>query len=167
MTAAVAEEELFEFDQREFRNALGTFGTGVTIITTTDDSGKLYGVTVSSFNSVSLAPPLILWSQSCRAPSNPVFQRSPRFVVNVLAAHQSELSDRFARPSPDKFSGADFSYTEEGLPVLAGTAGHFVCRNEYQLYGGDHTIFLARVLRFTHDANTRPLFFWKGQYVRP
>ncbi|MES2535513.1 MAG: flavin reductase family protein [Pseudomonadota bacterium] len=167
MNARATVDELTEFDQRDFRNALGTFGTGVTVITTRDDSGKLYGVTVSSFNAVSLDPPLILWSQSCGAPSNRVFQRAPHFVVNVLSAQQSDLSDRFARSSPDKFDGVDFSTTEEGIPVLAGTAGHFVCRNDYQLYGGDHTIFLARVLRFTHDADTRPLFFWKGQYLRP
>jgi 3-hydroxy-9,10-secoandrosta-1,3,5(10)-triene-9,17-dione monooxygenase reductase component len=167
MTATAATEEVIEFDQRDFRNALGTFGTGVTVITTRDDSGKLYGVTVSSFNSVSLAPPLILWSQSRSAPSNPVFQRAPHFVVNVLAAHQSDLSNRFARFSEDKFDGVDYSCTEDGLPVLAGTAGHFLCRNEYQLYGGDHTIFLARVLSFNHETDTRPLFFWRGQYLRP
>src|SRR4051794_26359907 len=101
-TTAAAEEEVIEFDQRDFRNALGTFGTGVTVITTRDDSGRLYGVTVSSFNSVSLAPPLILWSQSCSAPSNRAFQKAHHVVVNVLAAHQSDLSDRFARPNPDK-----------------------------------------------------------------
>jgi flavin reductase (DIM6/NTAB) family NADH-FMN oxidoreductase RutF len=160
-------EPAVEFDQRDFRNALGSFGTGVTVITTRDEAGKLYGVTVSSFNSVSLSPPLILWSQSRTAPSNPVFQRAARFVVNVLAADQSELSNRFARFRDDKFAGVDYSCTEDGLPVLAGTVGHFVCHNEYQLYGGDHTIFLARVLSFEHGSDARPLLFWRGQYLQP
>lgn len=167
MTAMVCAERLLDFDPREFRNALGAFGTGVTVITTVDEGGKLYGVTASSFNSVSLAPPLVLWSQSRSAPSNPVFLRAPCFVVNVLAADQTDLSNRFARYADDKFAGVDYWRTEDGLPVLRGAAGYFICRNDQQIDGGDHTIFLARVLAFEYDDAARPLFFWRGRYLQP
>lgn len=156
-----------EVDTRSFRSALGEFGTGVTVITTLDASGRLYGVTVSSFNSVSLDPPLILWSQALRAPSNPVFQRSALFAVNVLDGDQQDLSSHFARASTDKFSGVDYKLSDEGLPLLEGAAAHLVCRNDYRLYGGDHAIFVATVLRFSHSEDSTPLFFWKGRYLRP
>jgi flavin reductase (DIM6/NTAB) family NADH-FMN oxidoreductase RutF len=78
------QEQSPEFDSRDFRNALGHFGTGVTVITTIDKSGKVYGVTVSSFNSVSLSPPLVLWSQVTAAPSHQAFVESPYFIVNIL-----------------------------------------------------------------------------------
>jgi flavin reductase (DIM6/NTAB) family NADH-FMN oxidoreductase RutF len=167
MNAVATPQHIVEFDRRDFRNALGAFGTGVTVITTKDDAGRLYGVTVSSFNSVSLNPPLVLWSQSRSAPSHPVFRAAPRFAVNVLAADQADLSERFSRPSENKFSGIEFDLTDDGVPLLKGTAGHFVCSNENQIDGGDHVIYLARVLTYCHDVAARPLFFWKGQYLQP
>ena len=154
-------------DARAFRNALGHFGTGVTVITTRDDEGRLYGVTVSSFNSVSLDPPLILWSQALGAPSNPVFQRSPSFAVNVLNGDQQALSNHFARPSEDKFAEVDYELSDEGLPLLRGAAATLICSNDYRLYGGDHTLFLATVQRFNCAPRPRPLFFWRGRYLQP
>jgi flavin reductase (DIM6/NTAB) family NADH-FMN oxidoreductase RutF len=167
MNAVAIPQETGEFDRRDLRNALGAFGTGVTVITTKDDEGRLYGVTASSFNSVSLSPPLVLWSQSRSAPSHAVFRNAPRFAVNILAADQTDLSERFSRPSVDKFAGVDFSFTDVGMPLLSGTAGHFICSNENQIDGGDHVIYLARVLAYCHDVAARPLFFWKGRYLQP
>jgi flavin reductase (DIM6/NTAB) family NADH-FMN oxidoreductase RutF len=151
-------------DPRLFRNALGTFATGVTVVTACDEEGRLYGVTASSFNSVSLEPPMVLWSQSTRAPSNPVFQRVPYYCVNVLAASQQALSDRFSRPAEKKFAGVDHSLSPEGLPMLHGAIAHFVCRNDYKCYGGDHTLFVGTVTAFGHAAPADPLIFFRGCY---
>jgi flavin reductase (DIM6/NTAB) family NADH-FMN oxidoreductase RutF len=156
-----------EFDQKDFRNALGCFGTGVTVITTRDQDGKHYGVTASSFNSVSLDPPLILWSQGKGAPSHKVFKENSSFVVNVLSANQTEVSNQFARPSEDKFQGLDCTYTEDGIAILPGTSGHFECVTQNMIEGGDHIIFLAKVVNYKHHADTSPLFFWKGKYITP
>ena len=154
-------------DPRLFRDALGCFGTGVTVVTTRDDEGRLYGVTANSFNSVSLSPPMVLWSLSLNAPSNPVFRKAPLFVVNVLNGDQEEIAMRFARAHPDKFSGIPHTLTDEGLPVIDNAAAHFLCRNDHLAYGGDHNIFIATVLRFSHQAQSDPLFYWRGKFVRP
>ena len=156
-----------DYDERDFRNALGVFGTGITVITTRDQSGKNFGVTISSFNSVSLNPPMILWSQGRNAPSHKVFKENPRFVVNVLAADQSNISEQFARPSSDKFAGLQCAYTEDGIAILPGTSGHFECETERQIEGGDHLIFLAKVLNYRHHNDLSPLFFWQGKYISP
>src|SRR6202046_506398 len=118
------------FNARELRNALGSFATGVTIITTRDRTGKLHGMTANSFTSVSLSPPLVLWSSSLFAQSLPAFQESSHFVVNILAFDQIELSNHFAKQSDDKFINVAHVIPESGAPVLIGAAAHFECRNE-------------------------------------
>ncbi len=152
-------------DERRFRDALGRFATGVTVVTTRDEEGRLFGVTASSFNAVSLDPPMVLWSQATRAPSNRVFQRAPHYCVNVLGADQRSLSDRFARPAEDKFAGVPFSVGVEGVPLLHDAIAHFVCRNDYRCYGGDHMIFVATVLRYGLAPEAEPLIFFGGRYV--
>lgn len=155
-----------EFDTRDFRNALGYFGTGVTVITTIDQDGKPFGVTVSSFNSVSLSPPLVLWSQAIGAPSHQAFIDSPIFIVNILAEDQKEISNQFARPSEDKFKDIPHHLDENGIPILEGTLGHFICKKERDVDGGDHLIFIGRVIKYSYNTSehTAPLFFWKGKY---
>jgi flavin reductase (DIM6/NTAB) family NADH-FMN oxidoreductase RutF len=155
-----------EFDPRDFRNALGHFGTGVTVVTTVDSTGKLYGVTVSSFNSVSLNPPLVLWSQVRGAPSHHAFLESPYFIVNILAEHQKDISYHFAKSSTDKLKDIPYHLSPEGIPILEGTLGHFVCIKERDVDGGDHLIFIGKVLRYSYntDEHIAPLFFWKGKY---
>jgi flavin reductase (DIM6/NTAB) family NADH-FMN oxidoreductase RutF len=154
------------FDGRDFRNALGNFGTGVTVITTIDQESRPYGVTVSSFNSVSLDPPLILWSQVRSAPSHQAFVEAPVFVVNILAESQKDLSNHFAKPSEDKFKGIAHYLSPQGIPILEGTLGHFVCAKEREVDGGDHLIFIGRVLSYSYNTSEHaaPLFFWKGKY---
>ena len=153
------------FNARELRNALGAFGTGVTIITTRDRDGKPHGMTVNSFSSVSLNPPLVLWSASLYANSLPAFQESSHFVVNILAHDQIELSNKFAKQSDDKFIDVDHIVAESGAPVLIGSAAHFECRNEFRHYGGDHIIFIGHVERFAYT-DKPTLLFGRGKYLR-
>jgi len=153
------------FNTRELRNALGSFATGVTIITTRSRDGKPHGITVNSFSSVSLNPPLVLWSSSLFTQSLPAFQESPHFVVNILAYDQIELSNKFAKQQDDKFVNVNHIVPESGAPVLIGSAAHFECRNEFRYYGGDHIIFIGHVERFAYT--DRPtLLFCRGKYMR-
>jgi flavin reductase (DIM6/NTAB) family NADH-FMN oxidoreductase RutF len=153
------------FDARDFRNALGAFATGVTIVTTRGRDGGLYGMTANSFTSVSLTPPLVLWSASLFAQSLPAFQESSHFVVNILAADQIPLSQHFAKTGENKFAEIDHMIPECGAPVLIGSAAHLECRNEYRHYGGDHVIFIGHVERYAYT--TKPtLLFCRGQYMK-
>jgi flavin reductase (DIM6/NTAB) family NADH-FMN oxidoreductase RutF len=154
-----------DFDARDFRNALGSFATGVTIITTRSRQGLLYGMTANSFTSVSLTPPLVLWSASLFAQSLAAFQEGSHFVVNILAYDQIPLSQKFARTHDDKFAEIDHLITECGAPALIGAAAHFECRNEYRHYGGDHIIFIGHVERYAYTG--RPtLMFCRGKYMK-
>ncbi len=153
------------FDARDFRNALGTFATGVTIISTRRKTGELVGLTANSFASVSLSPPLVLWSQSLYAPSLSAFQECSHFVVNILAADQLALSQRFARTHEDKFAAVDHIIPECGAPVILGSAAHFECRNEFRYYGGDHVIFVGHVERYAYTGKAT-LLFSHGNYMR-
>jgi flavin reductase (DIM6/NTAB) family NADH-FMN oxidoreductase RutF len=148
---------------RSLRDALGQFATGVAVVTTATPGGEWAGVTVNSFTSVSLDPPLILWCLSLRAPSESVFRRTGRFVVNVLAAGQDELSQRFATPMPDKFAGVETRPTRSGLPALAGTVAFFSCRTLTTHDGGDHRIFVGEVEQFERPGG-EPLVFHSGKY---
>lgn len=152
-------------DTREFRNALGQFATGVTIITTLDANGAPVGVTVNSFNSVSLEPKLVLWSLAKKSYSLDAFSNTERFVIHVLAADQQDVSNRFAKGSPEKFNGADYTDGLGNVPVLSGCAAVFECRRTEQVDGGDHVIFIGQVERF--QVEERPvLLFYKGGYTR-
>ena len=154
-----------ETQQRHFRNALGCFPTGVAVITTCDEKGALYGVTVSSFNSVSLDPPMVLWSQKLSAPSHGIFRRAAHFGVSVLGSHQRHLSERFARPAVNKFEGVDYVLCPEGVPLLEDVAAQFVCRNDFRSFGGDHAVFFGSVMHFGYSPTTVPLIFSRGAYL--
>ncbi len=147
------------------RNALGTFATGVAFITTRDPEGRLFGLTGNSFNSVSLDPPLVLWSLSVAAPSLPAFRKATHFGVNVLATEQHELALRFARPHKNKFEGVPHSLGEYGVPLIDGAAAHFECRIVDRYYGGDHEIFLGQVERYSYERKPT-LLFCHGTYHR-
>ncbi len=151
-------------DPREFRNALGQFATGVTVVTTMDNEGIPVGVTASSFNSVSLDPPLVLWSLAKTAHSMPAYQTSGGFNVHVLASHQSDLSNQFARPSEDKFKGVSWAPCENGFPVLPEFAALFRCKTHYQYEGGDHIIFVGEVVDYQHH-DFPVLVFQGGKYA--
>jgi 3-hydroxy-9,10-secoandrosta-1,3,5(10)-triene-9,17-dione monooxygenase reductase component len=152
-----------EPNPHEFRNALGQFATGVTIVTM-DSEANPVGVTASSFNSVSLDPPLVLWSLAKTAHSMPAYQSSGGFNVHVLASHQSDLSNQFARPSDDKFAGVDWSPCTQSFPLLSEYAALFRCKTHFQYEGGDHIIFVGEVIDYQkHDYPV--LVFHGGRYA--
>jgi len=146
------------------RRALGAFVTGVTVVTTRTADGEPVGLTVNSFNTVSLSPPLVLWSLSLHAASFTTFVRASHFVVNVLSAHQRLISERFATTGGDKFSGVAWRSTLADMPLLEGTAASFTCRNAHQFPGGDHLIFLGEVVAFERAARP-PLVYTNGGYA--
>lgn len=150
-------------DAEAFRAALGIFPTGVTIVTTRDGNGNAIGLTVSSFNSVSLDPPLVLWSIMRSSPNLEVFQAAGHFAVNVLADDQAEISNRFASPIADRFAGLDMTDGLGDVPLIGGAAAQFECSTWNQFDGGDHLIIIGRVLRF-HASDRSPLIFAKGRY---
>ncbi len=153
------------FDSRAFRRALGNFAAGVTVITAADASGRKVGVTANSFNSVSLDPPLVLWSIDKRSGSHAVFEAAGHFAVNVLAADQIDLSNTFARPSEDRFAGIEHETGEGGAPLLPGCSARFRCEKFQQIDGGDHWILIGRVLAFD-DLGHAPLLYHQGAYSR-
>lgn len=154
------------FDTRAFRNALGGFATGVTVVTAMAADGTPVGLTVSSFNSVSLDPPLVLWSLTADSPSKEVFANASHFAVNVLAADQEDISNRFASRIEDKFDGVVWQPGQGGAPVLEGLCASFECAAHACHPGGDHLIFIGRVERYAQDSSRAPLVFQGGRYRR-
>ena len=156
-------EPAVAFDSRAFRRALGNFATGVTVVTAADAAGNKVGVTANSFNSVSLDPPLVLWSLARQAPSVCDFQGASHFAIHVLAAGQHLLSRRFSTPQQDKFGGLDCAEGPAGVPLIDGVLARFVCRNVRQYDGGDHLIFIGQVER-CERFDGEPLAFHAGYY---
>lgn len=154
-----------QIDPRDFRNALGTYATGVTIITAAAPDGKPYGLTCNSFASVSLNPPLVLWSLVVYSSSLTIFQNASHFTVNVLGASQQALANKFAKSSDDKFTGVDWTPGLGNAPVLAESVANFQCRSVNRYYGGDHVIFLGAVEAYTYNAK-EPLLFARGAFGR-
>lgn len=153
-----------EVDIKAFRQALGCFTTGVTIITACAPDGTTVGVTASSFNSLSIDPPLILWSCMKHARSCAVFESSTHFAVNVLASDQVELSNHFARQQENKFASVDWQPGIGGAPIFPNCAGRFECETFDRVDGGDHWIFIGRVISFD-DFGRPPLCFHRGSYA--
>jgi 3-hydroxy-9,10-secoandrosta-1,3,5(10)-triene-9,17-dione monooxygenase reductase component len=151
-------------DPALLRRALGAFVTGVTVVTTRTAAGDPVGITVNSFNAVSLSPPLVLWSLSLRAASFDAFVQSSHFVVNVLGAHQIPLSERFATTGGDKFAGVAWRKGLADMPMLDGTAASFTCRNVQRFPGGDHLIFVGEVVAVEQGA-CAPLVYANGGYA--
>lgn len=150
-------------DTRELRNVFGSFVTGVTVITTIDAEQRPQGVTANSFSSVSLDPPLVLWSQSNASRSFAAFRDSDRFVVNILAEHQKELSQKFAKPG-DKFDGVLTTPRIDGVPALEECCAYLDCRKIAMYPGGDHVVYLGQVEGIERNAR-RPLAFAHGRYM--
>ena len=154
-----------ELDTQAFRHALGDFATGVTIVTILGEDGERIGVTANSFNSVSMDPPLILWSLGKRAHSLKAYETAEHFVVNVLAADQVSLSNRFATSGEiDKFKGVSCGEGIGGAPLLPGCAAYFQCRKSFTYEGGDHLILVGEVLEFKSTGRSG-LVFHKGSYA--
>jgi flavin reductase (DIM6/NTAB) family NADH-FMN oxidoreductase RutF len=152
-------------DPKDFRNALGTYATGVTIITAVTPEGKPYGLTCNSFASVSLNPPLVLWSLLIYSQSMSVFQNASHFAVNVLGASQQALATKFASSSVDRFEGVAWKPGLGNAPILADSVANFQCRAVNRYYGGDHVIFLGAVEAYAYNRQ-EPLLFAHGGYGR-
>ena len=152
------------FSTQDFRSALGTFATGVTIVTARDATGNAVGLTANSFNSVSLSPPLVLWSLARSAGSMPAFARGSHYAINILAADQRDLAERFAAKGADRFAGVAFREGISGAPILQGACAAFECFNRSQYEEGDHIIFVGEVERCERRDGALPLIFHGGRY---
>lgn len=149
-------------DPKELRQTLGCFPTGVAIVTTIGRDGKPIGLTISSFNSVSMEPPLVLWSLALKAGSLPDFRANPHFAINVLSADQGHLPKVFSSPVDERFDGLGWHEGLGGAPVIEGCVATLECRTHARHPGGDHEIILGEVLRHAASDLT-PLVFGKGR----
>lgn len=164
MDASATTNAFPPLDSRALRMALGEFATGVAIITAFDANRQPLGLTISSFNSVSLEPPLILFSVHRNASRLPGLAESGGFVVNVLSRQQSELSNRFARATESRWDDLDYSVGHVGAPCLEGVLTRFECVPYAQHDGGDHVIFVGRVVAMAEPVQEAPLVFFRGRY---
>lgn len=153
------------FNPRTFRNALGCFPTGVTIVTTLKDDGAPIGVTISSFSSLSLTPPLVLFCLDEKSSELNTFLRAKHFVVNVLSDAQQDLSARFASRQSGKWDGLAWDSWNSGVPILQGCLANFECSVAAVHEGGDHHIFVGQVDRMHHAETGKPLVYWRGNYA--
>jgi flavin reductase (DIM6/NTAB) family NADH-FMN oxidoreductase RutF len=152
-------------DTRSFRQCLGKFATGVTVVTCADKAGRPCGITANSFSSVSLEPPLILWNIAKVSNSLDAYLEAKHFVVNVLSRQQEDISSHFARSDHTQFDGIAYSTSADGVPVLPGTIATFECRTREVHDCGDHHIIVAEVDSYTANDGD-PLVFYGGDYRR-
>ena len=152
------------FDTRAFRNALGCFPTGVTLVTAHSAERLPMGITVNSFTSVSLDPPLILWCARRRSHRFETFVNADAFTVSVLDATHQEVSARLAKPGEHRLDNVPLVATESGAPALADALAVFACRREAVYDGGDHAIIVGRVVEFSFRYVGAPLVFFRGRY---
>jgi flavin reductase (DIM6/NTAB) family NADH-FMN oxidoreductase RutF len=152
------------FSAEEFRASLGQFATGVTIVTTRTPEGRLLGLTANSFNSVSLQPPLVLWSLARQSSSMPGFLQASHYAINVLAADQRLLAERFSRKGIDRFEGVAWRAGLTGAPVIDGAVAVFECSHRSQHDEGDHLIFVGEVQHCRRRIGAAPLVFHGGRF---
>lgn len=153
------------FDLRDLRNAYGCFGTGVTVVTSRHTQGRMVGVTVNSFSSVSLEPPIVLWSLAMSSSSLEVFDDAGRFAINVLSIDQVELSRRFSSRVDDKFAGVGFRPGLAGLPILEHCAATIECKTINRCVVGDHVLFMGQVEDYAYH-HKPTLLFCQGNYMQ-
>ena len=152
------------FSDREFRDALAQFATGVTVICAPESAGRFVGFTANSFNSVSLVPPLVVWSLNRRASNLAAFESAERYVINVLAHDQVELARRFSRPHADRFAGVAYRLGTAGAPLIDGCIAWFECRHQARYRAGDHMLFIGLVETCARGKGTG-LVFHHGHYA--
>ena len=151
-------------DPLELRRCLGSFVTGVTVMTVLDAQGKPEGITANSFSSLSLDPPLIVWSLRLSSRSFNTYQNAARFAVNILAEDQVDISNRFAASGVDRFDGVAYTPGLGGVPLIKGCVSYLECSLEASYPGGDHVLFVGRVERI-HMHEGRPLAYGSGGYL--
>lgn len=154
-----------ELSSANLRKLFGCYPTGVAIVTTRAADGRKVGLTINSFASLSLDPPLILWSLVNHSPSLKVFRDSRHFVINVLASSHECLARRFANPTiPDKFADVEVEETPEGVPAIGGALTSLVCEHDHCRTVGDHLLLIGRVVRTASHPN-EPLVFHEGRFA--
>ncbi|MFV8784214.1 flavin reductase family protein [Microbulbifer sp. SA54] len=158
-------ERKHALEPMQLRQVFGQFATGVTIVTTGSDTGEAVGMTVSSFNTVSLEPPLILWCIDKKTGCFDAFNHCEHFAIHVLSEQQDNLSSLFARRGVDKFSGLDYHLNDRGVPLLHEYCARLQCTLTARYEGGDHLIMVGRVDAM-HTQDRAPLIFHRGQYAR-
>jgi flavin reductase (DIM6/NTAB) family NADH-FMN oxidoreductase RutF len=149
----------------ELRKAFSSFATGVTVITGIGDSNHAVGVTISSFNTVSLDPPLVLWSLSERSILADAFSIGKKQLIHVLERSQEDIAMRFAKSTGDQFSGIDVVTGTSGLATLPDCVAYFECETIAVHPGGDHRIIVARVMNMHHHEERDPLIFSRSQFM--
>ena len=152
------------FDQRQFRDALAQFATGVTIVCTRAPNGRYVGFTANSFNSVSLDPPLILWTIARRSGSLAAFESAERYAVNVLSSEQADLARRFSRPHADRFAGVAHRLGWSDAPLVDGCVAWLECRHHARHAAGDHVVFVGEVVT-VERARGHALVFHQGRFT--
>lgn len=156
-------EESAMSDSKTFRQCLGRFATGVTVVTCTDSDGNPCGITANSFSSVSLDPPLVLWNIAKVSNSLRAYLNAPRFAINVLADDQRDVSSHFAKSDHTLFDNIEYSISDDGVPILPGTIATFECRTHEIHDCGDHHIIVGEVTGFKASEGN-PLLFYGGAY---
>lgn len=154
------------FTGLQLRDMLGRFATGVCLVTVTDEANVAHAVTVNSFASVSLDPPLVLWSLQKDSDVYGLYAEAPRYAINVLSEAQQELSTRYAQKGGHVMEKSHYRPGENGAPVVDGGIAHLECSLEQPIDGGDHTIVLGRVTRIFAGESAPPLLFFGGAYRR-
>jgi flavin reductase (DIM6/NTAB) family NADH-FMN oxidoreductase RutF len=152
------------FDARALRDALGLFTTGVCLVTTVDERGDPFALTVNSFASASLEPPLVLWSLQRSSDAFRLYATAPRFAIAVLGLEQEALSSRYACKGGHALDPAHYDAGENGAPLIRGALVNFECSLERSMDGGDHVILLRRVTRLCSGDDHTPLLFFGGSY---
>jgi len=152
------------FTERQFRDAMAQFATGVTVIAARRPDGRYAGFTANSFNSVSLEPPLVVWSLHRRAANLAAYENAARYAINVLAHDQVELARRFSRPHADRFDGVSFRLGAADAPLIEGCIAWFECRHHAMHRAGDHVLFIGHV-ETCERRNGVGLVFHHGRYM--
>lgn len=154
------------FSSRSFRDVLGCFATGIAVVTTCDAQNTPFGVTINSFASVSLDPPLVLFSLDQRSNSLAAFQHAAGFSINILAEHQQALSNRFAGPESARWEGQPWQPAPiTGMPLLPDCLARFTCLSYAQHDGGDHVILIGRTVWLEQPNPGKPLLYVRGGYA--
>ena len=153
-------------DSKQFRGALSTFATGITVVTSCSAEGQDFGLTATSFNSVSLDPPMILWSLDRGSSNASAFEKADSFAVHVLASDQEHVCKQFSAKGIDRFAGLGCTRGHGGVPVIPGCSAVFECRVAHRYEGGDHVIVVGEVLAFS-SAPRDPLLFYRGKICGP
>ncbi len=151
--------------ESDFKACLGSFATGVTVITTMDAKKGPHGVTISAFSSLSLDPALVLFNLSNDSSSYPVFKRCKYFTINILAQTQAGLSQLFSSGQPQKWEQTPHSFGKNATPILDNVVAYIECKLETKYKGGDHTIFVGRVTHLKKHSHIKPLLYYQGQYT--